>query len=489
MEGVYGPCRATATNVTFTIVANKWTSVDVPITWRDCAFSVDVYMLGGRASGTGEAIVTTASSSGGVPTNATCHNVLTNANTLTWVDFHACHGTIAYGATAVLNGIPDAGSSYFSDPDSEVVDFSQIQYLPKGASFVDTARTLPDYHFNADLSVALVRSSYGGQVMSSTWRVVNHGPNNAYAISLATLGDSLEDAPDVQIAWSASDGNCYTYPTGGINCSLAYLPAGDSTTFTLRYSGAPDPDPNAPPPTLTQFCVGVRVSSGNPPYSDDPPPDNNQSNNTAPCIVHGLPVTVALGGSTPPNQVVQKGAISVPMLEFALTPTSLATLDDITIKAQGSGNEQVDVTAVRVYLDRNGNGLVDGTDSVLASGAFAANDGSVTLTLNPAFAITAPVDILVTYDFSTTLAQRLGGGAALAVLPLFLVPAMRRRRRLAMLALLMVCGVTLASCGSSSTGPSGTSTSTYQATLTGVTASGFTKTGLSLQGATITIDK
>jgi hypothetical protein len=490
VEGVYGPCRAVATNVTFTIVANKWTIVDVPVAWTDCALSVDISLLGGHlAGGTGKATVATASSSGGAPTVATCHSAVTGSAVMTYVDFHACHGTIAYGATGTLTLAPDAGSCCDEGPDSFTVNFAQVNYIPQGASFIDNMGVgAPEQHFNADLSVELVNSSYGGQTMSSTFRVVNHGPHNALNVSLVPLGDSLEDQ-DAQVAWSASDGNCYTYPLNGSPCVVGILPAGDSTTFTVRYSGGPSGDPNAPPPTLTQFCVGVQIFSYNAPYSDDPPPDNNPSNNKAPCILHSLPVTVALGGSSPANQVVQKGSTSVPMLEFALTPASLANLDNVTIKAQGSGNEQVDVTAVRIYLDKNGDGLVNGTDSVLASGAFAANDGSVTLTLNPAYAITAPVNILVTYDFSTTLAQRLGGGAALAVLPLLLVPAMRRRRRLAMLALLMVCGVTVASCGSSSTGPGGTSSSTYQATLTGITASGFSKSDLSLSGATITIDK
>ncbi len=487
VEGVYGPCRAVATNVTFTIVANKWTIVDVPVAWTDCALSVDISLLGGHlAGGTGQATVGTASSSGGVPATASCHSAVTGTGVMTYVDFHSCHGSIAYGATGTLTLAPDAGSCCDEGPDSFTVDFAHVNYIPQGASFIDNmGGGAPEQHFDADLSVELVNSSYGGQTMSSTFRVVNHGPHGALGVGLATLGDSLEDGPDVQIAWFASDGNCYTDQR---KCIVGYLPAGDSTTFTLRYSGAPD-GPDAPPPAQTQFCVGVQVSSLNAPYSDDPPPDNNQSNNKAPCILHSLPVTVALGGSSPANQVVQKGSTNVPMLEFALTPASLANLDNVTIKAQGSGNEQVDVTAVRIYLDKNGDGLVNGTDSVLASGAFAANDGSVTLTLNPAYAVTAPVNILVTYDFSTTLAQRLGGGAALAVLPLLLVPAMRRRRRLAMLALLMVCGVTVASCGSSSTGPGGTGSSTYQATLTGITASGFSKTDLTLSGATITINK
>jgi hypothetical protein len=475
--------------VTFTIVANKWTIVDVPVAWTDCALSVDINLLGGHNNdGTGQATVATASSSGGGPTVASCHSAVTGTGVMVYVDFHACHGTIAYGATGTLTLVPDARSCCDQGPDSFPVDFAHVLYIPQGGYFIDTTGGGPsEQHFNADLSVALVNSSYGGQTMSSTFRVVNHGPHNALNVGLVPLGDSLEDQ-DAQVAWSASDGNCFTSPLNGSPCVVNILPAGDSTTFTVRYSGVPN-DPNGPVPTQTQFCVGVRVSSINPPYSDDPPPDNNQSNNTAPCILHSLPVTVALGGSSPADQVVQKGSTSVPMLEFALTPASFATLSSVTIAAQGSGNEQVDVTSVRIYLDKNGNGHVEGTDSVLASGAFAANDGSVTLTLNPAYAITTPVDILVTYDFSTTLAQRLGGGAALAVLPLLLVPAMRRRRRLAMLGLLMVAGVTVASCGSSSTGPGSANASTYKATLTGLTVSGFSKNDLSVPGATITIDK
>jgi hypothetical protein len=490
VEGVYGPCRAVATNVTFTIVANKWTIVDVPVAWTDCALSVDINLLGGHNNdGTGQATVATASSSGGGPTVASCHSAVTGTGVMVYVDFHACHGTIAYGATGTLTLVPDARSCCDQGPDSFPVDFAHVLYIPQGGYFIDTTGGGPsEQHFNADLSVALVNSSYGGQTMSSTFRVVNHGPHNALNVSLTSLGDSLEEQ-DAQVAWSASDGNCYTYPLNGSPCVINVLPAGDSTTFTVRYSGVPNGDPSAPPPVLTQFCVGVRVSSANAPYSDDPPPDNDLSNNTAPCIAHGLPVTVALGGSTPANQVVQKGATNVPMLEFVLSPTSLQTLQSVTIQAQGSGNEQIDVTSVKVYVDRNGNGTVEASDSVLASGAFAMNDGSVTLALSPGFAITGPTNILVTYDYSLTLAQRLGGGALLAFLPLLLVPAVRRRKRLATLAMLVATGAVLASCGGDSTAPKSTNTSTYKATLTGLDVSGVTKTDLSLSGATITIDK
>jgi hypothetical protein len=57
----------------------------------------------------------------------------------------------------------------------------------------------------------------------------------------------------------------------------------------------------------------------------------------------------------------------VPVLQFALTPTGSASLNSITLTASGSGNEQVDITAVRLYVDANGNGQVDGAESAIAT--------------------------------------------------------------------------------------------------------------------------
>jgi hypothetical protein len=186
---------------------------------------------------------------------------------------------------------------------------------------------------------------------------------------------------------------------------------------------------------------------------------------------------------------VAKGATGVPILTFALNPASPQTLQNVTIQAQGTGNELLDVTAVNLYLDANGDGVIDASDSLVASGTFPANNGTVVLNLGPGLTISGPTDLLVTYDFSFTIVQRLGGGVALAFLPFFFVPVMRRRKGWAAGALAILLGVGLSSCGGSDSTAPASNTSTYQATLTGLTVSGASIPGVSVAGATITIDK
>ncbi len=200
--------------------------------------------------------------------------------------------------------------------------------------------------------------------------------------------------------------------------------------------------------------------------------------------------TVTLGGHNPSGGTVAKGSSHVPMLEFRLNPAAPESVTSVTVHGSGSGNEQVDVTQVGLYNDLNGNGRVDTGEPLLASGTFPANDGTVTLTLAPPLSISAPTDLLVTYNFNTSIAARLGSAVALAILPLFFVPVVRRRKglMLGMLAFILTAGVTSCSGGSGPTEPGGGS-STYQATLTGVTVSGTPQTGLTLSGGTVTVDK
>jgi len=190
---------------------------------------------------------------------------------------------------------------------------------------------------------------------------------------------------------------------------------------------------------------------------------------------------------------VQIGALNVPMLDFMLTPASQQTVNSVTIQAQGTGDDHVDVTAVNLYVDRNGNGQVDTGDSLIATSAFAANDGSVTMNVSPLYSIAAPTNFLVTYSFAATFAQRLGGGLSLAMLPLLFLPAVWRRKRVvASLMIAMITTMALTACGGdSATGPphpTGSSV-TFQSTLTGVNVSGTDVAGVSLAGATITVDK
>ena len=40
VEALTNSCRATATNISFTIKAGQWAEVDVPVTWQDCSFEL-----------------------------------------------------------------------------------------------------------------------------------------------------------------------------------------------------------------------------------------------------------------------------------------------------------------------------------------------------------------------------------------------------------------------------------------------------------------
>jgi hypothetical protein len=209
------------------------------------------------------------------------------------------------------------------------------------------------------------------------------------------------------------------------------------------------------------------------------------------------PVSVAVttGGNTPASQTVATGSTNVPVLQFVMTPATPVTLDGITLTASGNGDDHIDITAVKLFVDANGNGVVDGSESALASGTYGANNGTVTLPVLPPYTVSAPTSFLVTYDFNETLASRFGGAMVLAgLLPVFLVP--RKRRRGIAGAIVLVAGLGVASlelgaCGGDSTGPNPppSGSATFTATLNGMTASGTAVSGVSVQGATISIAK
>ncbi len=201
--------------------------------------------------------------------------------------------------------------------------------------------------------------------------------------------------------------------------------------------------------------------------------------------------TVTLGGNSPTGGTVAKGSTHVPMLEFKLDPASAQTVNSVTLKGQGTGNEQVDVSDVALYHDVNGNGRVDSGDSLLASSTYPANDGTVTLSVAPPFAFSGPTNLLVTYSFNTSIAAAGGGALALAFIPVLFLPVVRRRRSRTLLVLGVMVTLGASSCGGGggTTGPNDGGSRTYQVTLTGLNQSGIDHTGLTLAGGTITVER
>lgn len=499
VEGIYKNCIATAENVGFTITAGKWTYVDVPMTFRECQYSIGMNEIGyPGADGTGTVLYFEPGNiAGGNPTLLSCTTIGGGPAFYAWTNFHSCTGKVPYGATVRITATPGGNSCCTFDPTTFVADtnyrdnelINDFYY-----SFADSTKPHPQgLKLATDVGITLIGGTYGGFVSTSVFRIVNHGPNNALDLVVgATLSLSDVDSGAVARVLTMSDGYC---TAAGDECNLRLLPAGDSTTLTVRMYAVPldsasRAGDNFPP--HTQTCVQAYVTHRLVDYADHSPPDPNTSNDSADCIRGGaVPVTVALGGTPPSSQTVRSGTTNVPMLEFLLTPASPQTITGVTVAASGTGNEQVDVSAVNLYLDKNGNGAVDAGDSVIATGTFATNDGIVSLAVNPGLNITAPTSLLVTYSFTVTIAERIGAGIVLAMFPLLILPSFRRRKTLLAMLIVMLTTVAITACGGdSSTGPKpGNGSVTFKSTLTGITTSTGSLSSLAVSGATITVNK
>ena len=169
------------------------------------------------------------------------------------------------------------------------------------------------------------------------------------------------------------------------------------------------------------------------------------------------------------------------------------TLQALSLTSSGTGNDLLDITGVKVYVDSNGNGAVDAGETALAQGTFSGNDGAATLTLAAprVFAANSTTKLLVTLDFNSSLAQtsfKLAlGSAALALLFTW-----RSRRRTLAVVGLIALAVTLNACPAPRDPIPAIGSSTYIVSLTSISlkdASGanVSVSGLPIAGTTITV--
>ena len=106
-----------------------------------------------------------------------------------------------------------------------------------------------------------------------------------------------------------------------------------------------------------------------------------------------LPAVNALPGDT------NVGVLSLRFVNQGPMPLKVSGLK---LKASGTGNDLLDIAAVKAWWDRDADGVVDPTDTLLTTGVYPADDGELTLNLgsaNPAQSL-LPFDVLVTYDFA-----------------------------------------------------------------------------------------
>ena len=116
-------------------------------------------------------------------------------------------------------------------------------------------------------------------------------------------------------------------------------------------------------------------------------------------------LAVVLGSNKPTDSTQQPGATNIAVLQIQVTNSSAvpATLTNLVLTASGSGNDNTGITSVLVYVDANGNGVLDTGDTLLGSPvSYSADNGTITYALNTTVPAGTSVDYLVMDNFTST---------------------------------------------------------------------------------------
>jgi uncharacterized repeat protein (TIGR01451 family) len=354
------------------------------------------------------------------------------------------------------------------------------------------------YDANLSLTAASGPASIAptGQV-TYTLTVKNNGKTSLAANADPTAPNVVVTdvlPPGMSYVSSSATGTSCTQSGSSVTCNLGTLANGATSTATIVAK---------PSAGLVATTVTNKATVSSLAY------DSILSNNTATVDTAITAYGVSQVTSAATASTAVKGTANVPMLQLVSmsTGTDSMKIETVTVQASGTGNDTVDITSVKLYLDVNGDGVVDSGDTVLASGAFASDNGTLELTLSTALTVTSGTvsRLLITYDFNTTLAALPAAAISLAFIGMIAAP--RARRWLlpvgvcVMLAWFNACGSGGGGGGGAPAGGGDTTTttqpgaSTYQMTVTGVTAKGsvsgqaITVPGLPIAGTMMTVDK
>jgi Bacterial pre-peptidase C-terminal domain len=140
-----------------------------------------------------------------------------------------------------------------------------------------------------------------------------------------------------------------------------------SVAFTLPQTG------------VYTVAVSARASTGNPGGTGSYTLTLGGASGTLPPAPPLVPATATL---IPVGDISFSSPVcDTVLLRLLLTAPSHEELwvDAVTVTASGSANDALDVGAVSLVHDANGNGQRDGAEPVLGSGTFAADDGTLSL--------------------------------------------------------------------------------------------------------------
>jgi hypothetical protein len=303
---------------------------------------------------------------------------------------------------------------------------------------------------SADLAIAagdIAATDAGGGKVRIAVTLRNLGADAAAGVRVE-LGSSAAGVFSEIPSVVSDGGSCNA--VGFCSWSLGDLAAGASKTVSFTAGSARTEFPmractlgSTADPVAGNDCAGATITlAGNPP----PPP-----------LPPG-PALVSTGPLPPADGIALKAATDVPALQFSVAPPAGATasyaMTGVTINASGSGQDALDITAVRIYADANGNGVVDAAEKALliAGSSFTVDDGTTRIDFAPS-AVPAARSYLVTLDMNNTLAAnaaaalQAGGLAGVVGLAMWGVAGGARRRRTATVAGLVAISMMEASCG------------------------------------------
>ncbi len=106
----------------------------------------------------------------------------------------------------------------------------------------------------------------------------------------------------------------------------------------------------------------------------------------------GLEVSLS-AGSPADQDVAANASVVAAHIQLSAITRNDVSITSITLTAFGSGDDLVDITSVDIYLDANDNDAYDaGTDALLGSGAFDANNGRATVNFGSPQIVSSGVD-------------------------------------------------------------------------------------------------
>ena len=113
---------------------------------------------------------------------------------------------------------------------------------------------------------------------------------------------------------------------------------------------------------------------------------------------------MSLDSNSPTDSTQQPGATNVAVLEVQVSnpATIAATLTGLNLTAVGSGFDDTGIASVQIWLDADGNGVVDGSDILLGTGNYPTNNGTAVIAFNTVVAAGGTIRLLVVDNFFST---------------------------------------------------------------------------------------